>query len=153
MQNSKIIDNLTSLVRLDIDAIHAYDQAIEKIEDQSICDRLADFRDDHLQHVNRLSECIERLGGTAPEFSRDFKGFLIEGMTIVRSVTGTEGALKAMKTNEKLTNFTYDKALSWDLPQDVKEIVEKNRDDERRHLNYIEQCINARAWEREQKIA
>jgi demethoxyubiquinone hydroxylase (CLK1/Coq7/Cat5 family) len=75
------------------------------------------------------------------------KGYLIEGFTALRSMTGTEGALKAMRTNEKITNKNYDKALSQDLPADVAAIVRRNRDDERRHLEYIETALSNRVWE------
>lgn len=143
----KIVDDLISLVHLDIDAIHAYDQAIEKIEIQSIKNQLRIFREDHFRHANELSAEVKKMGGTPPEFKKDFKGFVLQGFTALRSVTGTEGALHAMETNEKLTNATYEKALSWDLPQGVRSIVERNREDERRHLEFIRRAIENRAWE------
>jgi len=143
----KIVDDLISLVHLDIDAIHAYDQAIEKIEIRSIKNQLKIFREDHFRHVNDLSVEVKKMGGTPPEFKKDFKGFVLQGFTALRSVTGTEGALHAMETNEKITNSSYEKALSWDLPQDVRSIVERNREDERRHLEFIRRAIENRAWE------
>ena len=93
------------------------------------------------------SDAIKRLGEKPPVFSRDFKGFLIEGFTAARSVTGTPGALKAMRGNEHLTNRSYKNALSWDLPQDVRTIIEANYEDERRHLSYIDDAIMKRVWE------
>ena len=65
---------------------------------------------------------------------------------------GTEGALKAMRGNEKVTNAIYDRALGWDLPPEVRTVIERNRDDERRHLSYIEGALNQRIWEKK-KIA
>src|SRR6185437_7161094 len=132
--NRDLIKNLSSLVQLDIDAIHAYRQAIKEIDVQEIRQKLTEFEQDHENHVQNLSQQISQLGGEPPVFKQDFKGFLIEGFTALRSKTGTEGALKAMKGNEKLTNAVYDRALSWDLPLDVRSVVEKNRVDERRHL-------------------
>lgn len=150
VDNKVLCDHLISLAQLDIDAVHAYSQAIDRIDVQDIKDQLSRFRQDHERHVRDLSPVINRLGGMAPEFKPDFKGFLIQGMTTLRSVTGTEGALKAMKMNEQLTNKTYDTALGWELPADVRSIVEKNRDDERRHLAYITECIERKAWQQPQ---
>jgi rubrerythrin len=60
---------------------------------------------------------------------------------------GTESALKAMRSNEKLTNRTYDNALDLEMPADVRAVVSGNRDDERRHLEFIERCLEQRLWE------
>ena len=153
METTDVVKKLSTLVQLDIDAIHAYEQAIEKIENVQVQDQLTRFKEDHRRHVENLSSLIQRHGGQAPEYSRDFKGFLIQGFTALRSVTGTEGALKAMKSNELLTNKTYDEALSWDLADDVKDVVKRNREDERLHLNYIEKAIESRVWEAGEQVA
>lgn len=147
LSGKELCNKLEKLVQLDIDAIHAYDQAIEKTDVESIRNQLTDFKRDHERHVSDLSEVIRSNGGEAPVFSRDFKGFIIEGFTALRSATGTEGALKAMQGNEKLTNSRYDDALSWDVPQDVKDILLRNREDERRHIEYIERCLDQKLWE------
>jgi hypothetical protein len=89
---------------------------------------------------------VATLAEQPPKPTPDLKSVLIEGMTALRSVTGTEGALKAMRMNEGLTNSRYDAALKADLPADVRSVVEKNRDDERRHLQYIEQCLQSESW-------
>ena len=148
METNKISESLISLAQLDIDAVHAYEQAIEKIGVDHVREQLIQFRNDHQRHVTELSPLISRLGGQPPEFKKDFKGYLIEGMTALRSVTGTEGALKAMKTNEELTNKKYEAALGWELPQDIRQVVSRNRDDERRHLEFVSRCIEQKVWER-----
>ena len=141
MASTDMIKNLSSLVQLDIDASHAYDQAIEQIDTLSIRNELIKFRGDHERHIDELSALIRKLGGTPPERSRDFKGYLIEGFTALRSSTGTEGALKAMQGNEKLTNKQYDKARSYDLTPEAKTLVERNYLDEVAHLKYIESVL------------
>jgi uncharacterized protein (TIGR02284 family) len=148
MDKSEMAKNLASLMQLDIDAVHAYDQAIKNIETPTIRDQITKFRDDHKQHIEDLAPEIRALGETPPEYSPDFKGYLISGFTSLRSITGTEGALKAMHTNEKLTNKNYDEARTWPLPTSAKAIVEKNYSDERTHLEYIEKTLQARSWEK-----
>ena len=148
MANDDTIKRLKKLCQLDIDAARAYQQAIEKIDFAEIREQLIAFRADHERHIANLSEAVQRLGGEAPKRSPDVKGYLLEGFTALRSITGTEGALKAMRSNEKLTNKTYDDVLGEPgLMEDVRALVERNRDDERRHLAYIEGALEARAWE------
>lgn len=144
MAEEKLVDQLNSLIQLDIDAVHAYDQAIAQIDDQVIKSKIQTFQDDHRRHVADLSNEVRALGGTPTEFSRDFKGFLIEGFTALRSATGTDGALKAMKQNEELTNKTYREAVSWELSPTARAIVEKNAGDEELHLRYITETISRR---------
>lgn len=148
MTNEELIKELNDLIQLDIDAIHAYGQAIDRIDLQDVKQRLSEFRRDHERHVADLSPEVQRLGGTPPAFKRDFKGFLIQGMTAARSAMGTEGALKAMQSNEKLTNKNYGQAMSKPIADSrVLAIVQRNADDERRHLQYIEECLRMRPWE------
>ncbi len=145
MENKEIVKRLTSLVQLDIDAVHAYKEAMEKIENLQIREHLAMFRQDHERHIADFSTWIRQLGGTPPEFSLDFKGYLIKSFTSLRSVTGTKGALNAMHTNEKLTSKEYEAAESWDLPPDLKQTIALAREDERRHLEYIERALQEKA--------
>ncbi len=146
-----VIEVLNDLVQLDYEAIQTYDQALKHIDDQDIDVRrdLESFKLDHDRHVLELTTVISGMGGEVNEIHRDVKGILLEGMTALRSVTGTVGALKAMRTNEKLTNKTYEKASYAGLPMVAVEIVTKNLADERRHLTAIEMHIDRIIAERE----
>jgi uncharacterized protein (TIGR02284 family) len=147
MTNQEIISELKSLIQLDVDAIRAYDQAIGNVDLPDVKARLTVFRQDHERHVSTLSPEVQRLGGKPPSNRPDVKGFLFQGFTAIRSMTGTEGALKAMQANEKLTNRDYGKAVSMAFPPDVMALVRGCADDERRHLEYIEQTLRMRPWE------
>jgi uncharacterized protein (TIGR02284 family) len=147
MKTPNIIEQLNELIQLDIDAVHAYQQAIDRIDVPGIAEDLEGFKGDHERHIDELSAAVRRLGGEPPKRTRDFKGYLIEGFTALRSITGTEGALKAMRSNERTTNKKYDEALSEPLPPDIAALVRRNRDDERRHLQYIENALTNRTWD------
>ena len=148
MKDTKeIVKDVNSLIQLDIDAFGAYGQALKEIDVPSINERLSAYRDDHKRHVTELSSAVRDLHGEPPKFAADAKGFLIEKFTAIRSATGTEGALKAMLSNEKLTNDKYSKAVAWNIPADLKGLIEKNYRDEQRHLAYIEEAIERRLWD------
>ncbi len=147
MTNKEIAGQLRQLAQLDIDAVHAYDQAIGAIDVLGIKDQLTQFKLDHQRHITELSQEIQKLGETPPAYSRDFKGFLIQGFTAARALLGTEGALKAMRDNEKLTNSVYAQAMAKPFPEQLLGLIKKNYADEQRHLSSIEQTLSTRAWE------
>ena len=138
--NDELVDTLVTLAQLDIDAIHAYSQALGHIEIKTIYDALMKFQDDHRRHVTELSAEIQKLG-RMPPVSRDVKGFFITGFTAIQSLMGTNGALKAMEGNEELTTKTYREALEKNLLMPIKELIEKNFLDEQRHLQFIQQAL------------
>jgi uncharacterized protein (TIGR02284 family) len=144
------IDCLNDLIQLDYDAVQAYKQAIEKIDDGVARADLVAFQADHERHIADLSQAVRMLGGEPEKMGRDFKGVLLEGLTALRAVTGNLGALRAMRMNEKLTNRSYEKALETRLPGSARDVVLRNREDERRHLASIEMHIERLSLEREQ---
>lgn len=141
MIRDDILDHLEKLIQLDVDATHAYDQAIKNVKEQLIKDKLIQFQSDHRKHIDLLSAKVLELGGTPPELTSDFKGFIISGFTALRSLTGTKGALEAMETNERLTNTRYEEACKLDLPVDILAICRSNWADEQRHLSFIREAI------------
>jgi hypothetical protein len=50
-----------------------------------------------------------------------------------------------METNEKLTNKKYKEACEKDLPLHVKDLMQRNYEDEQVHLAYVEQQLHVRA--------
>lgn len=145
MTNKEITDCLGSLVKLDYDAMQCYEQAIDAVDDKDIRRNLQNFHDEHAQHVADLNDQISELGSAPVAKTRDLKGFFLEGFTSIRSMTGTDGALHAMETNEKTTNKKYKEAVEKDFPFDVRAVLEKNYGDEIRHLEYIQEQLHVRA--------
>lgn len=145
--SEKAIEVMNDQIHLDLDAITAYDEAIEGCDSQDIKDQLGVFRGDHERHVSELSAMVRQYGGTPAERT-DIKGFFIKAFTKLAS-HGDRSALYAMRGNEQLTNKSYEKALENELPDDVRSLLERNLQDERRHLSWIEETIRARAYEEE----
>ena len=143
MNDKNLIEAMSNLVQLDIDAVHAYDQAVREIDDKIIRDRLLKFQYEHRNHISGLSKQIENLGGQAPERSQDLKGYVIEAFAAIRSFTGLKGALNAMKTTEEITNRYYGEVVSWEAPPDVKEVLRTYFSEEKIHLDYITNNLQA----------
>lgn len=141
--STEIINTLNDLLQLDIDAVNAYEQALKQIDNSDIHSNIESFRQDHLRHIMDLKEIIRKHSGSPVQSTPDLKGYLLEGFTALRSVTGTKGALSAMEANEKITSKNYGDALQEDIlfPADVKELLLKNFADETRHLEYITNAL------------
>ena len=152
MSDKDVIQTLNELIQLDFDATKIYDQAIERADDPIVREDLEVFRADHERHITELTRAVEDLGGEVEEVSRDIKGVLLEGMTKLRAATGTLGALRAMRMNEKLTNRSYDKASQKELPAEAMDIVTRGLEDERRHLAAIEAHIDRYGMGREESV-
>src|SRR5579871_601326 len=101
----KMVETLNDLIHLDIDAIHAYRQAIDGCEILEVKDRLTLFMGDHERHVADLGAAVRSLG-REPAHGKDWKGFFIEGFTAIMS-QGDRTALLAMRGNEELTTRRY----------------------------------------------
>ncbi len=147
MRQQEIIEELEKLYQLDIDAIAAYDAAINAVGPGAISRELSVFQIDHQRHVLELAQAFMGLGRNPPEVKPDVKGGVIGAITAVRSRLGPEQALLAMRGNEQLTNTVYAKALAKPLPPGLLEIVRRNQGDEQRHLAWIERAIDTRLWE------
>jgi rubrerythrin len=144
----EMAEKLKSLAQLNIDAVHAYQQAIEAISESEIRDQMSRFRDEHNRHVAELSILIRECGETPPAYSSTSKGFVIAQFTAVRNVGGTESALQIMKTNVEWISRVYDQARAWDLAPAADAMVERNFRDEKRQLQYLEQALEDRVWEK-----
>lgn len=147
MNQREISELVRDLIQLDVDAIHAYDQSVRALDATPLQGTLAEFRLDHQRHVLELSQALLAMGEAPPPFSSDVKGYVLEGFTALRAMTGAEGALLAMRANEQLTNTTYAKALAKPLPAELLAIVRRSYADEQRHLAYIESALDGRIWE------
>jgi rubrerythrin len=133
---------LANLIKLDYDAIEAYDAAIERVEDPTYKDALAEFRDDHVTHTNNLSELLLSLGETPPE-GADAKSILTEGKVKLATLGGDKAILRAMLSNEGDTNTAYERAtVNQAATPEVLEILELNYADEQNHKRWLEGAID-----------
>lgn len=146
------VARLRSLAQLDADAVGAYDAALARIPEPLVRERLNDFRIDHMRHVQDLNALITQLGGEPVDLRPDLKGAAMKGLTAMTSLMGTEAALVAMLGNEEYTNRAYDLALKFDWAPGVRSLIEKHREDERRHVMWVREAVRTRPWERERAI-
>lgn len=144
MLDKRIEKCINDLIQLDVDAYFAYGEAIIEISDDDVRFQLEEFQNDHSRHIDELSDFIKKSGGEPIKKTKDVKGHMIEIMTMLRSLSGTEGALKAMHTTEKLVVKTYEAAVEIKgFSNEAQQLIVNNLHDEKRHLSYIESKLKA----------
>lgn len=146
MENKEIVEKLSSLMKLDYDAAQAYEKAIENISETDIKAKIRKYHDDHMRHVDNLSDLITRFGGTPPERSTGIRGLFLSGTTALTGLTGTGGALRGLQSGEKITNRSYSDAVHQDFPLDVKTVLENNFRDEQVHIDYINGMLETKPY-------
>ena len=148
LSTKEIIEECNDLIRFDHDAIGAYDEAIENIQEVFIKDQLMEFRGDHERHVMDLSVVVRQLGGNPPE-RPGARGILRKTMTKIAGLMGTEMSLKAMRSNEEVLNKQYGDRLKKLFPPAILDLISRNYSDEQRHLAWVQQALQTRIWEQQ----
>lgn len=140
---------LNALIELDFDAVEAYDAAIHRLDDAEDKRNFTNFMGDHERHVRELQPLVEQLGAK-PAQKADMKQILTKGKVVLAALAGDKAILMAMKANEEDTNTAYERATERDdLSANVRAVLVRNREDERRHLEYIERRLSS--FEEEKK--
>lgn len=135
---------LCNLIELDFDAIEAYQAAVDRLDDFMTQQQMRAFMADHERHVRELSEFVTRLGAQPPT-TGDFKRVLTKGKVVIGQLVGDRGILMAMKSNEDDTNRAYEQAVRrHDLTTELRETLQRNLSDERRHRAWIEDRLGQR---------
>jgi hypothetical protein len=150
MTKDDLLNQLEDLIQLEVDATHAYDQAITAIDEQELKEKLIVYLGDHHRHIELLSAQVQELGGPPPELSSGFRGFLVFGSAALRSLSGTKGALEAMEINENRSCSSYLNAGKLDWPGQIRSIILANLADEQRHLAFICEALTTIAANRQE---
>ncbi len=142
----KVVNLLNDLIQLDYDAIEAYSAATARLSEVGDKNQLTEFMDDHRRHTQDLAVLVRNLGG-APAGGADFKQVLTRGKVMIGALAGDDAILRAMKSNEETTLRAYEKALRAEgLAPGVREVLDRNLGDERRHRAWIEARLGRRLF-------
>lgn len=126
-----------ALLKLEHNALEAYDATIERLETPAYVEKIREFRGDHLDHINKLSRIARILNVEVPDAGG--KSMLTKGKVAIAGMVGDdESILRAMKSNEEDTVSAYEHALDHDfLTNDMRAVCEKGLADERRHRAWM----------------
>ncbi|WP_106092123.1 ferritin-like domain-containing protein [Enhygromyxa salina] len=132
---------LEDLIKLDYDAIEAYDAAIKRLKDAESKRQLSEFRNDHQRHTQNLGRFMKQAGKDPPT-GPGLKQILTKGKVVLADISGDQAILKAMKSNEDDTNAAYERAVQHEgTSAELRDTLRENLNDERRHRSWIERRI------------
>lgn len=138
-----IRDLVTNLILLERDAIAAYETTISRLTDPALSSQIESFRQDHLQHLDVLTQIAAETGADAPQ-EGDMKKMLTTGKVALAGLLGDASILKAMRSNEEDTVTAYQRASEHPdaLPQSLA-FFRKALADECRHRDWMEQTADS----------
>lgn len=126
------------LIYLEHDAIAAYESTIERLDDKALSAKVAEFHQDHLQHLSTLNEIAVSAGVEAPT-DGDMKQVLTTGKIALADMFGDKTILKAMRSNEEDTVTAYERASQHaDARPEIKSFFINAHQDEVRHRAWFE---------------
>lgn len=133
---------LLDLYHHEIATCDIYKEVLSHIKDNKMYDQIKAFMGDHETHVRKLSETLDKISTKEVDKSRDMKGMLMSAYATLRSMTGQDGALKALQTLEGVILKRYQEAVKADLDNEFKKLIQTNLKDEERHNQYVDKAVS-----------
>ena len=137
MSVDDIAKELYALTQYSIDGVFILSQASESLSNNALKAKILTFRDEAEEHMKELSALVEQYGRTPPSYTRDFKGFFMQGYTALRGMMSNKGVMEALHGNFKIIINAYEKALKMQLPEEVKEKVRSILESKRKQDAYV----------------
>lgn len=135
---------LDDLIRGELAALKAYDQALKDVKEPKQREKLQAIRKDHEKAVSKLSKFV----ASKPELLEDTKeagpwGEFAKAWTKTRSFVGNDGALKALKDGEEHGIEEYKEALDDDsVPKELKQAIKNDMlPNQKKHMETLNKLI------------
>jgi len=126
-----------NLLLLEHDAIAAYEQTIQRLENPGRKQKIAEFKADHDRHVQELTRLATAVGAK-PYREGDAKQMLTTGKVALASIMGDGAILAAMRSNEEDTVTAYERASRHaEATPEARAIFERAHADELRHREWM----------------
>lgn len=136
-----LFDAIRDLIELEYSAKEAYEVSLQNISDVEYKNKLNEFKTDHLNHIDKLSELLSEVDEEIPT-GPGAKQWLTKGKVVLSSLIGDITILKAMNSNEIDTNSAYEHmCLREDLDAEILELMQAFLVDEKKHKSWLETTI------------
>jgi rubrerythrin len=126
-----------AIARLDLEAAAAYEVIAESADDPKLKKMLTSFAKDHRRHVEDIQAFAEANDFVVEIPLPDGRQSSFVALAVAVGGLDEDAALETLIGNEHLTNRTYETALWLITDEEALAIVEKNREDERRHITAL----------------
>jgi hypothetical protein len=103
----EIAASFQSLAQYEIDGSFIISQAIASFRNVNLSTHLLKIREECKENIAELANLIRLYGREAPEHSRDFKGFFMQGYVGMRGLISDKGVMRALHTNTQIVANAY----------------------------------------------
>jgi hypothetical protein len=146
VQSQAVVVELLRLLEMEVDLAQAGAKALAFLDPGPIRDEVLLVAREHEAHVSALRDHIQYRGYRVPESTSSPKG-LVLGARAQPVRPGVEEVLRAVRSNAQLALALYAKLIAKGPPDDARELLERIRGEEERHLRFAERALAVRAWE------
>lgn len=138
--NHKIIKELNTFLEGNYMAIHAYENYIHHINDESLKQVLQSIQQDHKQHATMIAERIQNLGG----ISVDDVGIMGNIVEMINKIKGTNEKISILKdalVGEQRGIKKSKALLEGDLDPESLAIVKQILNEDEKHVELIDSLL------------
>lgn len=138
MEMQEITAKMSSFLALNQGAVKLYDEAISKVQDQTLKTQLQQFKNDHQHHVQELQGWFQQSGQQQMQPSQEFKNLDQVLLQSAKMAQGQDQVMQCMHLGEALVNAEYGEALKMQAPQEIKQVLQSQLQVEHAHLQAVE---------------
>lgn len=131
--DATLVTELNDLLKLDHDAVYAYNLAIRSLESEEYKRQLAEFRADHERHIEELTQLIRSRDGVPMQMPHGSSGVFKLLVQAVGAAGNDRSVLLAFKANERGSRDKYREMAKRVHPADVTSVLARAAEDESRH--------------------
>ncbi|GAB2559117.1 DUF2383 domain-containing protein [Gracilibacillus alcaliphilus] len=141
MSSEDVIKELNAFLKGEFMAIHSYEYYIQHVSDPFIKKELQRIQQEHKKHAVKIAERVQNLGGKAVEDN----GVMLsirEGMLNLKGFPDSvEGILKNAINGQEKGMKIAEEIVRGDLDLESRQTVEEILDEDRDHINQLNNLI------------
>lgn len=131
--DTMLVTELNDLLKLDHDAVYAYNLAIHALENEEYKRQIAEFRADHERHIEELTQLIRSRDGIPMQMPHGSSGIFKLLVQAVGAAGNDRSVLLAFKANERGSRDKYREVARRVHASDVTSVLARAAEDEARH--------------------
>lgn len=125
------------LAQAEIDASFLISQAMDNVNNSVLREKLLQFKQQSEEHIKTLGNFVRDAGREPPSYSKDFKGFFMQGYAAMRGLISDQGVMAALHTNLQRILKVYESHLNSITDDSIKSVVKKIYDEDKKILEYV----------------
>lgn len=128
---------LQELAQAEIDASFLISQAMDNVNNSVLREKLLKYKQQYEEHIKDLSKLVRDSGREAPSYSKDFKGFFMQGYAAMRGLVSDQGVMAALHTNLQRILKVYEPHLTSIVDDNIKSKIKQIYEEDKKIVEYV----------------